>query len=100
MTGKPLDALTIEQVRGIGDRGAQALIGTAAQIKGEIKLGGIAPGGQGLHRKAIQSLQARLGQLNQLQHHLHQRVPARIALDVQRLHHLLKRQLLVVIGRD
>ena len=56
VTGEPLDAISIEQIRGVGDRGAQALIGTPAEIEGEIELGGITPGGQDLRRKAIELL--------------------------------------------
>ena len=76
------------------------MISAAAEIEGEIQLGRFALGGNRFDGQALEVVESRLRQLDELQHHLHQRVAAGVTGQVERLHHLLKGELLVVVGRQ
>ena len=100
MLAEALDAIATEEDCGVGDGSVEALVGGAAEIEGEIELGGCAAGGDLLNLKAIEVAERGGRQLDQLQHHLHQRIATGVALEIEGLHHLLKGQLLVVVGRN
>ncbi|MNZ69046.1 hypothetical protein D3C78_873310 [compost metagenome] len=97
MPGHALDGRRVEQVGGVGQCRANALL-VLEGIQGQVELGGVAVPDQLFHLQPLQATALALGLGLVVVHHLEQRAVAQVALDLQGLDQLLERQVQMGLG--
>jgi hypothetical protein len=100
MGGEALDAIGAEEVCGIDQGCVEATIWITPQEEFQVEARRGCARLDGFNRQPIQVAQRGFVQLDQLQHHLNERITVGVALQVQRLKDLLKGELLMVVGVD
>ncbi|CAB5714738.1 Uncharacterised protein [Pseudomonas putida] len=97
MPGHALDRRGVEQVGGVGQCRANALL-VLEGIQGQVELGGMVVPDQLFHLQPLQTNTFTLGLGLVVEHHLEQRAVAQVTLDLQGLDQLLERQILMGLG--
>ncbi|MNH85796.1 hypothetical protein D3C73_382450 [compost metagenome] len=98
MPGQRFDALSVEQVGGVGEAGEQ-FVALFLGIELQVELGGLRRGVQRLDPQPCQQTADRCRPgLLVVEHHLEQRAVAEAALALQGLHQTLERQVLIILG--